>query len=65
MNKWQAIGFFSPAVIFFLTGIIFFALGSVAADPVLRQIGSFWMPLGLLYLLLMLFLYSRKKKGSG
>lgn len=61
MRKIQKIGFMSLPVITILVGLICFLAGSWGEDRTLKIMGAFWIPLGSLSFLMIMFVMKKKK----
>jgi Flp pilus assembly protein protease CpaA len=61
MKKIQKMGFIISNSIFILLGLIFLIVGIIAEDRTLKIMGAFWLPLGILSLLLVLYLIRKEK----
>ncbi len=61
MTKIQRPGFIISAVMFIIMGILFIFFGLKFDNSVLKYMGYFWLPAGILHLaIVMLFLYKKK-----
>lgn len=61
MTKLQKAGFVLSAVIFISMGLIFLFFGFKSDNSVLKFMGYFWFPAGLLQLTIVMFFLHKKK----
>lgn len=64
MQKMQKAGFIISASIFMVVGIILLIAGLATQNLTLRIMGMFWLPLGIVNLLVVLFMLKREENSS-
>jgi hypothetical protein len=62
VNKFPKAAFIMSAVIFICLGLIFIIYGLKYESAVLKYLGYFWIPAGLLQLTLVLYFFFRKEE---
>jgi len=64
MTKGQKAGLISSAVTFIIIGLIFIIVGFKYDDSVLKFMGYFWLPSGILHFLFLMILFRRKNTSN-